>query len=98
MEKFKYMSLCAYEYLVNMEKSMNKKGEICLGMAGAGRATELHMNALTRYSGVLVRFKLIIVGPCSADRKRQSLNTLADYENYLTKYTTGFLFFQGYTW
>ena len=42
--------------------------------------------------------KLIIVGPCSADRKRQSLNTLADYESYLTKYTTGFLFFQGYTW
>ena len=39
---------------------MNKKGEICLGMAGAGRATELHMNALTRYSGVSVRFKHII--------------------------------------
>ena len=39
--------------------------------------------------------KLIIVGPCSADRKRQSLNTLADYESYLTKYTTGFLFSKG---
>lgn len=39
---------------------MNKKGEICLGMAGAGRATELHMNALTRYSGVPVCFKHII--------------------------------------
>lgn len=39
---------------------MNKKGEICLGMAGVGRATELHMNALTRYSGVPVRFKHII--------------------------------------
>jgi len=39
---------------------MNKKGEICLGMAGAGRATELHMNALTRYTGVPVCFKHII--------------------------------------
>lgn len=38
---------------------MNKNGEICLGMAGAGRATELHMNALTRYTGVPVCFKHI---------------------------------------
>lgn len=39
---------------------MNSKGEICLGMAGAGRATELHMNALIRYTGVPVCFKHII--------------------------------------
>lgn len=39
---------------------MNQKGEICLGMAGAGRATELHMNALKRYTGIPVCFKHII--------------------------------------
>lgn len=39
---------------------MNRKGEICIGMAGAGRATELHMNALLRYTGVPVCFKHII--------------------------------------
>lgn len=39
---------------------MNKKGEICIGMAGAGRATELHMNALQRYTGVPVCYKHII--------------------------------------
>ena len=39
---------------------MNSKGEICLGMAGAGRATEIHMNALKRFSGVPVCYKHII--------------------------------------
>lgn len=39
---------------------MNNKGEICLGVAGAGRATELHMNALKRFSGVPVCYKRII--------------------------------------
>ena len=39
---------------------MNAKGEVCLGMAGAGRATELHMNALKRFSGVPVCYKHII--------------------------------------
>jgi len=39
---------------------MNSKGELCFGMAGAGRATELHMNALQRYSGVPVTYKRII--------------------------------------
>ena len=29
-----------------------KDKKICIGMVGAGRATELHMNALKRYSGV----------------------------------------------
>lgn len=38
---------------------MNQKGEICLGVAGAGRATELHMNALKRFSGVPVCYKRI---------------------------------------
>ncbi len=39
---------------------MNSKHEICIGMAGAGRATELHMNALKRFSGVPVCLKHII--------------------------------------
>lgn len=39
---------------------MNSKKEICIGMAGAGRATELHMNALKRYTGVPVCNKHII--------------------------------------
>lgn len=39
---------------------MNSKNEICIGMAGSGRATELHMNALQRYTGVPVCYKHII--------------------------------------
>ena len=39
---------------------MNAKGEICLGVAGAGRATELHMNALKRFGGVPVCYKHIM--------------------------------------
>ena len=39
---------------------MNDKNEICLGMAGAGRATELHMNALRRFSGIPICYKHII--------------------------------------
>lgn len=39
---------------------MNNKGEICIGMAGAGRACELHMNALQRYTEVPVCYKHII--------------------------------------
>lgn len=39
---------------------MNAKGEICIGMAGAGRATELHMNALKRYTEVPICYKRII--------------------------------------
>jgi len=38
---------------------MNSKGEVCLGVAGAGRATELHMNALKRFSGIPVCYKHI---------------------------------------
>ncbi len=36
------------------------KNEICIGMAGAGRATELHMHALKRVHTVPLRFKRII--------------------------------------
>ncbi len=39
---------------------MNSKGELCIGMAGAGRATELHMNALKRYSEIPICYKRII--------------------------------------
>ena len=39
---------------------MNAKGEVCLGVAGAGRATELHMNALKRFGGVPVCYKHIM--------------------------------------
>jgi predicted dehydrogenase len=39
---------------------MNANKEVCIGMAGSGRATELHMNALQRYSGVPVCYKHII--------------------------------------
>ncbi len=36
------------------------KDSICIGMAGAGRATELHMLALDQYSGIPVRRKTIM--------------------------------------
>lgn len=36
------------------------KKDICIGMAGAGRATELHINALKRFSGYPIRLKRII--------------------------------------
>lgn len=39
---------------------MNNRGEICIGMAGAGRATELHMSALKRFTEVPVCYKRII--------------------------------------
>ncbi len=39
---------------------MNNKGELCIGMAGAGRATELHMEGLKRFSGVPICLKHII--------------------------------------
>lgn len=39
---------------------MNKKGELCIGMAGAGRAAELHLDALRRFSGVPICYKHII--------------------------------------
>lgn len=39
---------------------MNRNKEICIGMAGAGRATELHMSALQRYTGVPVCYKHVV--------------------------------------
>ena len=42
------------------------KNEICIGMAGAGRATELHINALKRFTGIPLLFKMIV-----ARRKEQ---------------------------
>lgn len=34
--------------------------EVCIGMVGAGRATELHMNALRRVSDIPLRYKTIM--------------------------------------
>jgi predicted dehydrogenase len=39
---------------------MNPQGEICIGMAGAGRATELHIAGLQRFSGIPICLKRII--------------------------------------
>ncbi len=39
---------------------MNSKNEICIGMAGAGRATELHMNALRRFTEIPYCCKRIV--------------------------------------
>lgn len=39
---------------------MNSKNELCIGMAGAGRATELHMEALKRFSGIPLCYKKIV--------------------------------------
>ena len=36
------------------------KNQICIGMAGAGRAAELHMNALANFSEFPIRYKRII--------------------------------------
>lgn len=51
---------------------MNKKGEICIGMAGAGRAAELHLNALKRYTGIPICFKKIIA------RRFEQVNTMKE--------------------
>lgn len=52
---------------------MNQKGEICIGMAGAGRATELHMNALKRFTEVPICYRRIIAhrwGQVNAAKER----------------------------
>lgn len=64
------------------------KNEICIGMAGAGRATELHINALKRFTGIPLRFKMIVV------RRKEQLEvakaiygfeeTSYDFEDLLT--------------
>lgn len=43
--------------------------KICIGMVGAGRATELHINALKRVSGIEIRFKTIVA------RREEQLKT-----------------------
>lgn len=58
---------------------MNKKGEICIGMAGAGRATELHMNALKRYTGVPVCYKHIIA---RREEQVKKAKEIYGYQNY----------------
>ena len=47
------------------------KETICIGMIGAGRATELHMDALRRVRGVKLRFKCITAGHFASARKGQ---------------------------
>ena len=56
---------------------MNEKGEICLGVAGAGRATELHMNALKRFSGVPVCYKHITA------RRFEQVNGMKDRYGFI---------------
>lgn len=67
---------------------MNDKKEICIGMAGAGRATELHMNALQRYTGVPVCLKHIIARreeQVEAAKNRFGfLKSSLDFEDLLT--------------
>lgn len=58
---------------------MNSKNELCLGMAGAGRASELHMNALKRFSGIPICYKHIIA------RRSEQVSTFKEkygFENY----------------
>lgn len=66
---------------------MNSKGEICIGMAGAGRATELHINALKRYTGVPVCLKHIIARrPEQVEEARQRFGFLRaslDYQDLI---------------
>lgn len=67
---------------------MNTKGEICLGVAGAGRATELHMNALKRFSGVPVCYKHIIARRFEQVEMMKNrygfLNSSLDYNDLLS--------------
>lgn len=51
---------------------MNNKGEICIGMAGAGRAAELHLDALLRYYGEPICLKHIIA------RRFEQVNAMRD--------------------
>lgn len=48
--------------------AMNKKEEVVIGMAGAGRAAELHIHGLKRFSGIPVRLKTIVA------RRQDQLN------------------------
>lgn len=63
------------------------KKQISLGMAGAGRAMELHMNALENYSGVPVCYRHIIARRWSqltpAKEKYGFLHASLDFEDLL---------------
>ncbi len=65
---------------------MNDRKEICIGMA-AGRATELHMNALQRYTGIPVCYKHIIARRQeqveAAKRRFGFLHASLDFEDLL---------------
>ena len=56
---------------------MNRKGELCLGVAGAGRAAELHLNALLRYTGVPVCLKHIIA------RRHEQVDRIKDRYGFM---------------
>ena len=56
---------------------MNRKGELCLGVAGAGRAAELHLNALLRYTGVPVCLKHIIA------RRHEQVDMMKDRYGFM---------------
>ncbi|MCR5486878.1 MAG: Gfo/Idh/MocA family oxidoreductase [Lachnospiraceae bacterium] len=66
---------------------MNSKGEICIGTVGAGRATELHMEGLQRFSGVPVCFKHITARRFEqvneAKERFGFLNASLDFEDIL---------------
>ena len=67
---------------------MNQKKEVCIGVAGAGRAAELHMNALRRFSGVPVCYKGItaprIEQADAMKRKYGFVYTSTDFDVLLT--------------
>lgn len=67
---------------------MNKNGEICIGMAGAGRATELHMNALQRYTEVPICYKHIIsrrIEPVNRFKEKYGfINASLDFNDLLS--------------
>lgn len=66
---------------------MNKKNEICIGMAGAGRATELHINALKRNTGIPFCLKHIVARRAEqlneAKQKYGFLKSSLDFEDML---------------
>lgn len=62
---------------------MNRNKAVCMGVVGAGRATELHMNALKRFSGVPVQLK------CISSRRIEQAKKFAERYGF-TKYTTNF--------
>lgn len=66
---------------------MNKEGEICIGTVGAGRATELHMNALKRFTEIPYCLKHIVARRFEqvnyAKEKYGFLESSLNFENIL---------------